>query len=259
MYESGKCANVVKEMKNYQLEILVYPRPDGLKQDKQILPRMKPSYNCIYSGNKGQNSDHTKGVGIMMTSRADKSLIGWEPVNERMILVRFTATQPRVTLTVITCYSPKNEADEELEAKEEFYEVLQNTITNRSKREILHLMGDFNAKVGNDNTGYREIMGRHGVGDMNENGQHLADFCASIRLVIGGTLFPHKKIHKTTCQSPDKKIYNLIEYIYINTKFRRSLLDLYKSKARNGCCLRPLLSCWEATAEAKHKSEMNGR
>ena len=44
MYESGKCANVVKEMKNYQLEILVYLGPDGLKQDKQILPRMKPSY-----------------------------------------------------------------------------------------------------------------------------------------------------------------------------------------------------------------------
>ena len=59
-------------------------------------------------------------------------------------------------------------------------------------------MSDFNAKVGNDNTGYREMMGRHGVGDMNENGQHLADFCASNRLVIGGTLFPHIEIHKTT-------------------------------------------------------------
>lgn len=48
-------------------------------------------------------------------------------------------------------------------------------------------MGDFNALVENDNTGYREIIGRHGVGDINENEQHLADFCVSNRLVIGGT------------------------------------------------------------------------
>ena len=40
-------------------------------------------------------------------------------------------------------------------------------------------MGDFNAKLRNDKTGYREIMGRHGVGDINENGKHLADFCVS--------------------------------------------------------------------------------
>ena len=58
-------------------------------------------------------------------------------------------------------------------------------------------MGDFNAKGGNDNTRYREIMSRHGYSD-NENGQHLTDVCASNKLVIGGTLFPHKEIHKTT-------------------------------------------------------------
>ena len=45
--------------------------------------------------------------------------MGWEPVNERIILAR--TTQSRVTLTVITCYSPTNEVDEGV--KEEFYEV----------------------------------------------------------------------------------------------------------------------------------------
>ena len=61
--------------------------------------------------------------------------------------------------------------------KEEFYEVLQNTMKNRFNREIIVLMGDFNAKVGNENTGYREMMGGHGVGDMNENGQLLPTLC----------------------------------------------------------------------------------
>ena len=84
--------------------------------------------------------------------------------------------QNNATLAVIKCNS--NEVDQEV--KEEFYNVLQNTMKYRSKREIILLMGDFNANVGNDNTGYREIIGRHRDGDINENGQHLADVCARI-------------------------------------------------------------------------------
>ena len=221
MYEPGKCANVAKEMKNYQLEILGICETRWTEAGKTMLTTDE---TIIYSGNKGQNEHHTRGVGIMMTPRAAKSLIGWEPVNERIILARFRTSQSRVTFTVITCYAPTNEADEEM--KEEFYEILQNTMNRRSEREVVLLIGDFNAKVGNDNTGYRVTMGRHGVGTMNENGQHLTDFCANNNLVIGGTLFPHKETHKTTWESPDKVTHNQIDHICINTKFRRSLLDV---------------------------------
>nr|KAG5692151.1 hypothetical protein BaRGS_020699 [Batillaria attramentaria] len=58
------------------------------------------------------------------------------------------------------------------------------------------LMGDFNAKIGSDNTGYEDTMGPHGLGQMNENGERFADFCALNQLVIGGSIFPHKRIHK---------------------------------------------------------------
>lgn len=58
------------------------------------------------------------------------------------------------------------------------------------------LMGDLNAKVGNDNTGFERVMGRHGLGLMNENGELFANYCANNNLVIGGTLFPHKRCHR---------------------------------------------------------------
>jgi hypothetical protein len=67
-------------------------------------------------------------------------------------------------------------------------------------------------------------IGQHGEGNMNKNGQHLADFCVNNNLVIGGTVFPHKQIHKTTWASQDKVTLNQIDHICINTKFRRSLL-----------------------------------
>ena len=57
-------------------------------------------------------------------------------------------------------------------------------------------MGDLNAKIGGDNKGYELVMGNHRLGEINENGEIFADFCASNDLVIGGSIF--KRIHKAT-------------------------------------------------------------
>ncbi|PVD25303.1 hypothetical protein C0Q70_15803 [Pomacea canaliculata] len=87
-------------------------------------------------------------------------------------------------------------------------------------------MGDMKAKVGNDNTDKGHIMGKHGVGNCNENDELLKDFCLFNDLVVGGTVFPHKTIHKTTWTSLDGHTENQIDHITINRQFRRSLLDV---------------------------------
>ncbi|VDO59903.1 unnamed protein product [Schistosoma margrebowiei] len=87
-------------------------------------------------------------------------------------------------------------------------------------------MRDFNATVGTDNTGYENIMGRHGLGERNENGEKLANLYAFNKLVIGGTIFPHKRIHKTTWISPDHTTQNQIDHICINKTFRRTIEDV---------------------------------
>ena len=87
-------------------------------------------------------------------------------------------------------------------------------------------MGDFNAKIGMDNTGYEDIMGTHGLGQMNEKGERFADLCALNQLVIGGSIFPHKRIHKATWISPNHVTENHIDHICISRKFRRSWQDV---------------------------------
>ncbi len=94
------------------------------------------------------------------------------------------------------------------------------------ERDITIVMGDFNAKIGEDNTGYEEAMGRHGLGELSENGERFIDFCALNRLVIGGRIFPHRRIHKATWVSPDHTTENQIDHICISKKFRRSLQDV---------------------------------
>jgi exonuclease III len=130
---------------------------------------------------------------------------------------------------IIQCYAPTNVADQE--EKGDFYNNLQSLLDNTPRSDIKIIMGDMNAKVGNYNTNRERIMGTHGIGTCNENGELLAELCDFIDFIIGGTLFPHKKIHKTTWKSPDGKTENQIDHITISGKWRRSLQDV---KARRG-------------------------
>ena len=119
---------------------------------------------------------------------------------------------------------PPNDVEEE--KKDDFYQQLQAVLDRRGAKDITILMADFNAKIGMDNTGYEDIMGTHGLGQMNENGERFADLCALNQLVIGGSIFPHKRIHKATWISPNHVTENQIDHICISRKFRRSWQDV---------------------------------
>ena len=108
--------------------------------------------------------------------------------------------------------------------KLQFYQQMQAVINSKRKKDILKLMGNLNAKIGDDNTGHELIMGKEGLGEMNENGEYFRDFCTFNSLVIGGSVFPHKRIHKITWMLPDHRAENQIDHICISSTFRRSLV-----------------------------------
>ena len=83
-----------------------------------------------------------------------------------------------------------------------------------------------NAKVGNDNTGNKRVMGKYGCGNINDNGERLVVLCGANNLVIGGTIFPHREIHKLTWISPNGRDKNQIDHIIINGTWRRSLQNV---------------------------------
>ncbi|VDP82409.1 unnamed protein product [Schistosoma mattheei] len=129
-----------------------------------------------------------------------------------------------ITMNIIQCYAPTNDSNDDI--KDQFYERLQSIIEKCPRKDPTILMGDLNAKVGIDDTGYEDIMGRHGLGERNENGERFANLCAFNKLVIGDTIFPHKRIHKATWISPDNTKENQIDNICINKKFRRTMEDV---------------------------------
>lgn len=110
--------------------------------------------------------------------------------------------------------------------KDDFYNRLLTIIQAWPRRNIIVTMNDFNAKIGSNNQGYEEIMGKQDLGEMNENGERVANMCATTSLVIGGSFFQHKQIHKATWVSPDLMTENQIDHVCIGKKFRRSLEDV---------------------------------
>ena len=119
---------------------------------------------------------------------------------------------------------PTNDASDK--DKDAFYSLLQGVIDKLPRKDVNIIMGDANAKIGQDNVGYEEIMGRHGLGQMNENGERFANICAFNSFVIGGSVFPHKRIHKATWVSPDGVTENQIDHFCISRRFKRSLEDV---------------------------------
>ena len=145
-----------------------------------------------------------------------------EPISDRMIRARFNSKYCK--LTFLQCYAPTNEADEE--DKDTWYEQLQLAVFKVPQDDLLMIVGDMNANVEADNTNCVRAMGKHGYGVINDNGERLVDFCLNNGCVIGGTIFPHKNIHKLTWRSPDDTTVNQIDHFIVNSKWRRSLQDV---------------------------------
>lgn len=128
--------------------------------------------------------------------KTQKTLIGREPVSPRMIWSKFKNTHERKSLNIIQCYAPTNDTDED--TKEEFYQLLDETFRKCRARVIPIFIGDINIKVGTDNIGFDETIGRKGLGTMDEDGELCASLCDTYNLTIGGAIFPHKRCHLAT-------------------------------------------------------------
>nr|KAG5686382.1 hypothetical protein BaRGS_018690 [Batillaria attramentaria] len=146
-------------MKNYKIGVL------GLSETRWLQAgqlRFSSGEQLLYSGHTEDGAPHTEGVALMLAPEAQRALIGWEPVNSRIITAKFITKKKDIKLNIIQCYAPTNDAEEE--KKDDFYQQLQTVIDRGGAKDMTILMGDFNAKIGSDNTGYEDTMGTHGLG-----------------------------------------------------------------------------------------------
>ena len=138
----------------------------------------------------GQESLRRSGVAIIVNKRVRNSVLGCILKNDRRISVRFQSKP--FNITVIQVYAPTSNAEEA--EVERFYEDLQDLLELTSKKDVLFIIGDWNAKVARQET--PGVTGKFGLGIQNEAGQRLIEFCQENALAssLKGKLYRDKNL-----------------------------------------------------------------
>ena len=107
----------------------------------------------------GQESHRRNGVALIINKRVWNTVLGYNLKNDRMILVRLQG-KPFST-TVIQVYVPTTDAKE----IDPFYEDLEDLLELTPKKDVLFIIGDWNAKVGSQDISW--VTGKFGLGEQN--------------------------------------------------------------------------------------------
>ena len=205
-------------------------------------------YRIIMSGQKkGRN-----GVAIMCDMTSANAIMGYDTVSDRLLSVRFKGKN--VNITVVQVYAPTSTAGEE--DQESFYNDLQSIIDRTPKGDVVVVIGDFNAKVGKHTGGKGDTIGGHGLGEQNEAGERLVEFCDGNSLRIMNTWFEQPKRRLYTWTTPDGKHKNQIDYILINKRWKSTIRDVRtKPGADCGTDHELLVATLQTKLKRLHKGE----
>ena len=165
----------------------------------------------------GQESLRRNGVALTVNKEVRNAVLGCNLKSNKMISVHFQGKPFNTTL--IQVYAPTSNAEE----AESFYEDLQDFLELTSPKDLLFIIGAWDAKVRSQEIS--GVTGKFGLEKKkkNEAGQRLTEFCQENALVIENTLFQQCKRRLYTWTPPDGQYQNQIGYILCSQRWRSSM------------------------------------
>ena len=135
----------------------------------------------------GQESLRRNIVVLIVNKRIQNAVLGCSLKNDKMISVHFQGKPFSIMVIQVHALTSNTEEAE----VERFYEDLQDLLELTHPKDVLFIIGDWNAKVGSQET--PGVTGKYGLGIQNEAGKRLTEFCQENALVIANTLFQQHK------------------------------------------------------------------
>ncbi|XP_060520784.1 craniofacial development protein 2-like [Cylas formicarius] len=185
---AGRLDNLIQEMDRMKIEILGvcevrWPGSGMVKSGGKVF---------YYSGDNANRNQH--GVGILMNENLQKSMKCFVPISERVALVQILGKP--LNINIIQVYAPT--ADKPEQEVEDFYKQIDTALKLTRTNEINIILGDFNAKVGRGRTG--SVVGDWGLGERNNRGEGLVQYCEENNLMIANTWFklPARRLYTWT-------------------------------------------------------------
>ena len=140
-------------MDNYKLDILGVSEVRWTGNGKIV----NDNKTILYSRNENK---HIRGVAIILSKMATRSLVSWKPVNDRIIMARLQCKYTKTT--IIQTYAPTEDAEDT--EKDDFYDQLEEVLKSTPNHDMVLLIGDMNAQINGDYMDSGCVIGPYGSG-----------------------------------------------------------------------------------------------
>jgi len=227
---SRRTALVAAELNRYSIDIAALS--ETRLADEGSLTEVGEGYTFFWKG-LPESSPRIHGVGFAIRStllcRIPETPVA---VSERLMTLRIPLIKDRF-MTLISAYAPTLVSEDS--AKDRFYDDLHAVLRSVPRSDKLFLLGDFNARVGADSELWGDIIGQHGIGNINSNGLRLLNTCSQFDLIITNTVFQQRNQLKATWMHPRSKHWHLLDYVIVRRSDRR---DVHLTRVMRGA------ECW---------------
>jgi exonuclease III len=159
------------------------------------------------------------GVGVVAKKDLVDRVVEVERVSDRIMAIKIE--KDGTMLNIISAYAPQVGCT--AEEKEDFWQELEETLEKTPREERVVLGADLNGHVGEGNNGDEEVMGRHGLGGRNEEGQTVVDFAKHMELAICNTYFMKKPAQRITYNSGGRN--SQIDYLLVRRNRIKEVVD----------------------------------
>ena len=220
-----RSAIISRELFKYGIDIAAlsevrFPKSGSIREES--------GYTIYWSG-KPSGSKRESGVALAISNELIPKLQQEpKPVNDRIMMLRMSLADDR-NCTLISAYAPTMTNSQE--TINTFYSQLRDVLRTIPNSDKIILLGDFNARVGQDYTIWPKVLGKFGTGKLNSNGELLLSLCSEYQLAITNTFFKHKAAHKHSWMHPRSRHWHLIDYIITR---QRDIGDFLDTRAMRG-------------------------
>ena len=167
----------------------------------------------VFSGEK--EGRRSSGVGFIVIIKLKGSVMGYNPVSDRVITMPLSAKP--VNLTTVQLYAPTSTAyNEEIGS---FYDVVQDTLESIPNTDIILLMGGLSAKIGKVAKKSSNI-GIYGIGKRNESGNGPEEFCHAKDFIIANTTVKQPPRRLYIWVNSGDRVRNQLYYVMVNRWWR---------------------------------------
>lgn len=231
LIQVGKLHNLTTELKEQKIKIIALQET-----------RFTDSETAEYNGFRIFKSKTTEkvcrgapslGMAFLVDKDVVDSITDVKPVNERLMTMRLKHKNKHYTL--VNVHAPTNQDNKKKQQKtDKYWETLENTMAKIPEKDVILLLGDFNAQLGKE-TKYRKTVGDFPAHKFtNKNGTRLIELCRHFNLKIMSTSLMKKSKKQKTWRSP---IYQMGEYqidhVAISYNNQREIHDVQVRRGAN--------------------------